>query len=76
VADYTQHPGGDAWVEVEADGLYLIDLRAEHTSITKIPQYPRGSANAPELCFVGRLHIRQTLTNILSLYRSQISTEQ
>lgn len=65
VADYTQQSGGDAYVEVEADGLYFIDLQAEQITPTLIPQHPKGFVETPDLHFVRRSPQLETMTDKL-----------
>jgi asparagine synthetase B (glutamine-hydrolysing) len=47
---------GDTWAEVEADGIYVVDLDNEMSEpqITHIPHVRLGQTDAPDLCFVGR----------------------
>ena len=50
---------GEAWAEVEADGIYFVDLNTAQTakgsfSITHIPHVRSGDTASSELSFVGR----------------------
>lgn len=47
---------GEAWAEVEADGIYFVDLNdfTDSSSVTHIPHTRLGAPPAAELSFVGR----------------------
>lgn len=47
---------GDAWTEVEADGIYLVDLNnfEDSSTVTLIPHTRLGETPSTELSFVGR----------------------
>jgi hypothetical protein len=75
VADGNQFPGSEnSWAEVEADGLYVIDLSAGNTSAVRIPHYRKDASDAPDLYFVGGLPKSRSFTNTHSRCRFQTST--
>lgn len=47
---------GEAWAEVEADGIYMLDVTAfdDSSSVTHIPHTRLGETSSSELSFVGR----------------------
>jgi asparagine synthetase B (glutamine-hydrolysing) len=67
---------GEAWAEVEADGIYVIDLNAAPAShdlhITHIPHTRSGKPQISGLSFVGRSLTSKLLTDIGRHYHSRL----